>query len=170
VTYDPANDATGIPGSGSAKLTFTLPSGAGSVGGFNQCIVTGPGQYTLGAKVLIPNGQPPVAGTVFAVYFSTNNCTTGFLGQSFLKTSTTGSFQTLSGLATAPAGTASVQIIAGFQATPGTYTVNYDDFVFDNSPLSVTAPALGRIGLILLIAAFAAMGLLFSTKRRSKPI
>jgi len=158
VTYDSANDATGTPGSGSAKSTFAA-SGSSTQLALSQCIATGPGSYTLGGKVLIPSGQAVGGfGLVTVSYFSAPGCTTGLLGFDSLSTATTGSFQTLSGPITAPAGTVAIWITGQNSATAaGTHVVNYDDFVLDNG-ISPAVPMLGPFGLLALFAAIAAIG------------
>ena len=102
--YDGANDATGIPGSGSAQSTFAA-SGASTLLSISQCIAAGPGNYTFGGKVLIPNGQSVTgSGIILVSYFSGPDCSTGFLNLSSTSTATTGSFVPISGTFTAPAG------------------------------------------------------------------
>src|SRR5215472_15715200 len=54
--FDGTVDATGTPGSGSARNTFTA-SGASTLLAISQCVAAGPGTYTLGGKVFIPNAQ-----------------------------------------------------------------------------------------------------------------
>src|SRR5689334_8749631 len=74
VTYDAANDATGVPGSGSAMSTF-VASGVSTQLALSQCIASGPGSYTLGGKVLIPNGQAVGgSGLVTVSFFSNPGC------------------------------------------------------------------------------------------------
>jgi hypothetical protein len=137
--YDAANDATGVSGSGSAKLAFAA-GGPSTTVAVDQCIATGPGSYTLGGKVLIPNGQSVGGSGIITVsFFSGGNCTTGLLFFDSVSTSTTGSFQTLSKTTTAPAGTTNAWITGQNSATgAGTHTVNYDDFVLDNGSTPVT--------------------------------
>jgi hypothetical protein len=168
-TYDAANDATGVPGSGSARLAFAA-AGPSTTVAVDQCIAAGPGSYTLGGKILIPNGQA-VGGSGFVTvsFFSGGNCTTGFLSFDSVSTSTTGSFQTISKTTTAPAGTTNIWITGQNSATgAGTHVVNYDDFVLDNGVVASTAgvvPTLGPGGLLALMAALAAAG--FLVLRRS---
>ena len=160
VTYDSANDATGLPGSGSAKSTF-VAGGASTQLALSECIATGPGSYTLGGKVLIPNGQA-VGGTglITVSYFSNPGCTTGLLGSDFLSTGTTGSFQTLSGPITAPAGTVAIWITGqNNAAAAGTHIVNWDDFVLDNGQ-APPIPVLGEWELLLLVVMIGAIGAL----------
>lgn len=161
-TYDAVNDATGVPGSGSAMSTFAA-GGASTLLSLSECIATGPGNYTLGGKVLIPNGQPVGgSGIITLSFFSGPDCITGFLSFTSLSTSTTGSFQTLSGPVTAPAGTAHIWITGQNSATgAGTHIVNFDDFVLDNgiTPVGAPIPALGEAALLALTAVFVAMGL-----------
>jgi hypothetical protein len=130
-TYDAADDATGLMGSGSARLAFVATQASTTVA-VDQCVAANPGPYTLGAKVLIPNGQAVSgSGTILVSFFSGPNCTTGFLSADSMNTSTTGSFQTLSKTTVAPAGTAHAWITGQNSANAaGTHTVNYDDFVF----------------------------------------
>ena len=114
-TYDSFIDAIGAPGSGSARSAF---------------VAAGPGTYTLGGKVLIPNGQAVGgSGDITVSTFSGGDCLTGFLTFSRLTTSTTGSFQTLSGPVTAPAGTAHIWITgqnaaSGAARTSSTSTIS----------------------------------------------
>lgn len=163
-TFDAANDATGLPGSGSAKNTFAA-SGSSTLLALHQCITAGPGSYTLGGKVLIPNGQNVGgSGLITVSFFSGADCTSGLLSFNSLSTSTTGSFQTLSGPITAPAGTAHIWITGQNNASAaGTHVVNFDDFVLDNGlapPVpSAAAPALGWFGLLALAAMFSALAL-----------
>lgn len=172
VVYDGANDATGVPGSGSAQTTFVAvaPSTALEI---HQCIATGPGNYTLGGKVLIPNGQSVTStGFVTVSYFSGGNCTTGFISASTLSTSTPGSWQTLSGPITAPAGTTNIWITGqnGSNAA-GTSVVRFDDFVLDNGlgAQATDVPTLGSSGLLALLAGLGAAGLLVLRKRSGSP-
>lgn len=163
VTYDSANDATGVPGSGSAQSAYAA-AGSSTELAIYQCIAAGPGTYTLGGKVLIPNGQAVAgSGIILVSFFSGSDCSTGYLNSSTLSTSTTGSFQTLSGPVTAPATTTHIWITGQNSATAaGTHVVNFDDFVLDNgaAPLGPPAPtpALGWLALLALVLAFSAMG------------
>jgi len=170
-TFDPANDATGVPGSGSAKNTFVFPVVGNAVFAIGQCIAAGPGTYTLGGNVLIPSGQAAGGwGNIFVEFSPTPGCrpANGFLPPYSVGvgTSTTGSFQTLSRQVTAPEGTVSI-LISGQSnpSTTGTHTVNFDDFVLDNGLAAPAAvPALGPLGLLALLAAMAVTG--FSLLRR----
>jgi hypothetical protein len=165
--YDAANDATGVPGSGSASLPYAAASPSTTVA-VDQCIATGPGTYTLGGKVLIPNGQSVSGSGIITVsFFSGGNCSTGFLVADSVSTSTTGSFVTLSKSTTAPAGTAHAWVTGQNAANAaGTHTVNYDDFVFDNG-LAATAivPTLGPLAMLAMIIALAGMALLVLRQR-----
>lgn len=168
-TYDAANDATGTPGSGSARSAFAA-SGASTLLSIHQCIATGPGSYTLGGKVLIPNGQSVTGtGIITVSYFSGPDCLTGFLSADQLSTATTGSFVTLSGPITAPAGTAHIWITGQNAANAaGTHVVNFDDFVLDNGLAAngtTVVPTLGPLGLLALIAGLTAAGLLILRRR-----
>lgn len=166
-TFDAANDATGLPGSGSARNSFAA-SGASTLLAIHQCIAAGPGNYTLGGKVLVPNGQAVTgSGLITVSFFSGPDCATGFLNFASLSSSTTGSFQTLSGPITAPAGTAHIWITGQNNAgAAGTHVVNFDDFVLDNGVgQPVNVPALGQLGLLALIAALAA-AMRFVSRRR----
>lgn len=160
VTYDSTNDATGFPGSGSAKSTF-VAGGASTQLALSECIATGPGSYTLGGKILIPNGQAVGGqGLITVSYFSAPGCITGLLGSDFLSTGTTGSFQTLSGPITAPAGTVAIWITGqNNAAAAGTHIVNWDDFVLDNGA-APPIPVFGGLELLMLVAVIAAIGLL----------
>ena len=159
-TYDASNDATGGSGSGSARLPFVAGSASTTVA-VDQCIATGPGTYTLGGKVLIPNGQSVGGSGIITIsFFSGGNCTTGLLFFDSLSTSATGSFVTLSKTTTAPAGTTHAWITGqNFASGAGTHTVNYDDFVLDNG-VSASIPALGRFGLLAMMLALAGVALL----------
>lgn len=162
-TYDAANDATGLPGSGSARNSFAA-SGASTLLSIHQCIAAGPGAYTFGGRVLIPSGQAIAgSGMITVSYFSGPDCLTGYIGFNLLSTSTTGSFQTLSGPITAPAGTAHIWITGQNSASAaGTHIVNFDDFVLDNGLAAPSTmfpvPALGGLGLWLLSGLLALMG------------
>lgn len=162
-SFDGANDATGQPGSGSARHAYPATISGTSLA-LHQCIAAGPGNYTLGAKVLIPNGQAVGGeGLVTVSFFSGADCSTGFLSGSALSSSTTGSWETLSGLVTAPAGTAHIWISGQhYVAAPGTHIANLDDFVLDDEPVvePTGIPVLGSLGLLVLICALAAAGLL----------
>lgn len=150
--FDGTVDATGTPGSGSARNTYNA-AGASTLLAISQCIAAGPGTYTLGGKVFIPGGQAVGgSGLITVSFFSGPDCLTGFLSFSSLTTSTTGSFVTLSGPVTAPAGTAHIWVTGqNSAAAAGTHVVYWDDFVFDNgvtgpptiskafSPASITA-------------------------------
>ena len=169
VSFDAANDATGSPGSGSASSAFAA-SGSSTQLALSQCIVAGPGAYTLGGKVLIPNGQSVGgAGLVTVSFFSNPGCFSGLVGFASLSTATTGSFQTLSGPVTAPAGTVAIWITGqNNAAAAGTHVVNFDDFVLDNGvppPPPALVPALGWFGLLTLIAVLLAMGTLVLRRR-----
>lgn len=160
-TYDAANDATGVPGSGSAMNTF-VAAGPSTLLAIDQCIVAGPGNYTLGGKVFIPNGQA-VGGSGFVTvsYFSGPNCTTGFISFASLSTSTTGSFQTLSGPITAPAGTTHIWITGQNSANgAGTHVVHFDDFVLDNGLGGAVAQSIPTVGPLAMLALAAALGVI----------
>jgi VCBS repeat protein len=133
VTYDAADDATSVLGSGSARSAF-VASGASTELALYECIAIAPGTYTLGGKVLIPNGQlVSGAGQITVSFFSGGNCSTGFLTFDSVSSPTTGSFQTISKTVTAPAGTTNAWVTGQNQANgTGTHTVIWDDFVFDN--------------------------------------
>jgi hypothetical protein len=156
--FDSSNDATGFPGSGSAKLPFAA-SGSSTTVAIDQCVVAGPGTYTLGGKVLIPNGQSVGGSGIITVsFFSGTNCSTGLLFFDSVSTSTTGSFQTLSKSTVAPAGTQRAWVTGQNSAAgAGTHTVNYDDMVFDDG-LAAPIPALGHAALIGMLLALAAVG------------
>jgi hypothetical protein len=165
-TFDASNDATGVPGSGSARLPFLVAGGSSTTVAVDQCISTGPGTYTLGGKILIPNGQS-VGGTgiITVSFFSSGNCSTGLLFFDSLSTSTTGSFQTLSKTTTAPAGTTNAWVTGQNSAIgAGTHTVNYDDFVLDNG-VSPNVPALGRFGLLAMMISLAGLALVALRQR-----
>jgi hypothetical protein len=164
-TFDASNDATGVPGSGSARLPFAAGSPSTTLA-VDQCITTGPGTYTLGGKILIPNGQSVGgSGLITVSFFSGGNCTTGLLFFDSLSTATTGSFQTLSKTTTAPAGTTNAWITGQNSASAaGTHTVNYDDFVFDNG-VSPNVPALGRFGLLAMMISLAGLALVALRQR-----
>ncbi len=171
VTYDPTNDAANYPGSGSAQSAYAAASASTQLALF-ECLAAGPGSYTLGGKVLIPNGQAVGgAGLITVTFFSVPTCTSGALGFSSLSTSTTGSFQTLSGPVTAPAGTVAIFITGqNNAAAAGTHVVNFDDFVLDNGqpapPLvPAPAPALGWLALLALLGATLAMGSVFALRK-----
>lgn len=167
-TYDAVNDATGVPGSGSARSSFAA-SGASTLLSLSQCIVAGPGNYTLGGKVLIPGGQGVGgSGLVTVSYFSGGNCTTGFLSFSSTSTAVTGSWQTLSQPITAPAGTTNIWITGQNSAiAAGTHVVNFDDLVLDNglAAQSADVPTLGPFGLLVLLLGLGGAGLLLLRRR-----
>jgi hypothetical protein len=168
-TFDSSNDATGMPGSGSARLAFAA-GGASTTVAVDQCITTGPGTYTLGGKVLIPNGQSVGGSGIITVsFFSGGNCTTGLLFFDSLSTSATGSFVTLSKSTTAPAGTTNAWVTGQNSAAgAGTHTVNYDDFVFDNGLAPIVpggAPTLGPFGLLVTTIALAGLALVALRQR-----
>ena len=168
-TFDASNDATGVPGSGSARSTFAA-SGSSTLLSLHQCIAAGPGNYTLGGKVLIPNEQSVGGSGVITVsFFSGPDCATGFISFTSLSTSTTGSFQTLSGPITAPGGTAHIWITGQNSATgAGTHIVNFDDFVLDDGlPAQNAIPVLGPLGLLALMGGLAAAGLLILRRRNA---
>jgi hypothetical protein len=152
-TFDSTTDATGTPGSGSARNSFTA-AGPSTLEAIDQCIATGPGTYTLGGKVFIPNGQAVVgAGQITVSWFSGPDCATGFLGFNSLTASTTGSFVTLSGSFVAPAGTTHAWVTGQNQANAaGTHVVNFDDFVLDDgtAPPPTPVPTLSEWAMILL--------------------
>lgn len=159
-TFDGVNDATGAPGSGSAQNTF-VASGSSTLLALHQCVAAGPGNYTLGGKILIPNGQAVGgAGLITVSFFSGADCTTGFLTFSSLSSSTTGSFATVSGPITAPAGTAHIWVTGQNNATgAGTHIVDFDDFVLDDG-VGANVPTLGPLGFVALFAALVGIGLL----------
>lgn len=165
-TFDGTVDATGTPGSGSARNSFNAVAPSTTVA-IDQCIATGPGTYTLGGKVFIPNGQAITgSGFVTVSFFSGPDCTTGFLTSSSLTASTTGSFVTLSGPVTAPAGTAHAWVTGQNSAgAAGTFVVNFDDFVFDNGVALPTTPLPNSAWLMLLGCAF-----VFVVFRRLRPV
>ena len=159
-TFDAANDATGLPGSGSAQNTFVASAGS-TLLALHQCVAAGPGNYTLGGKILIPNGQAVGgSGLVTVSFFSGADCVTGFISFTSLSSSTTGSFVTLSGPITAPAGTAHIWVTGQNSANAaGTHVVNFDDFVLDDG-VAAAVPTLGPLGFLALFAVLVGIGLL----------
>ncbi len=157
--FDAVNDATGLPGSGSARSSFAA-GGASTLLALDQCIAAGPGNYTLGGKVFIPAGQPVGgSGIILVSYFSGGSCVAVLLGSDTLSTSTVGSFQTLSGPIVAPAGTTNIWITGqNMAAGAGLHIVNFDDFVLDNGLAPAQVPTLGGLEMILLAALAAAAG------------
>ncbi len=71
--YDAAHDATGTPGSGSAKTT-AAPGTSSYMA--NQCIaVTGSTQYQAGGKILIPSGQLATGSVHLGIWwYTTSGC------------------------------------------------------------------------------------------------
>ncbi|MBZ5589609.1 MAG: hypothetical protein LAO05_13690 [Acidobacteriia bacterium] len=79
--YDGTRDATGIPGSGSAKAVAPADTGITVA---NQCVaVTGSTQYKIGGKVLIPSGQASsAAGMLWFGFYSGQHCDS-WLGKNY---------------------------------------------------------------------------------------
>jgi hypothetical protein len=156
-TYDPTLDATGTPGSGSARSVVAV---VGYTPAVSQCIAAVPGIYTLSGKVLVP-AQPTVGSAEIDVtWFGGPNCSGLDLGGIGLNsTATTGSFISLSTLGTAPPGTVSALVSGQNVSNSGaTHIANFDDIVLDGPP-STNVPALGpfeRIALMLMLAALGA--------------
>lgn len=107
LTFDAGVDATGVVGSGSARHSFDA-GGLSTESALSQCIPTGPGDYYLSGKVLIPTGQAlGGSGIILVSFFSGADCST-FLDFDSMSTDTIGSFVTLSKVVTAPPGTGAI--------------------------------------------------------------
>ncbi|MBZ5589608.1 MAG: hypothetical protein LAO05_13685 [Acidobacteriia bacterium] len=134
-TYDSTRDATGTPGSGSAKA---LAPPSTSLDSIHQCVViTSSTQYRAGGKILIPSGQAPTGLAFFYVsFFSGTDCFTGYLDSTVPPYTTTVGTWVASdtGFVTPPAAATSLSIIASLsnQASgSGNFQANFDDaFVF----------------------------------------
>jgi hypothetical protein len=163
-SFDPLIDATGVPGSGSARNTATVTV-AGTHVAISQCIATGPGTYTFGGKIFDPPGPGVSANGVLRVrWFSGSDCTTGFLSSTLI-TGTGVGFVTLSVAVNAPAGTTHALVIGeNTLAGAGTNVTYFDDFVLDNG-LASSVPTLGPFALIALFVLLAGMGLAVLLKR-----
>src|SRR6266513_1337607 len=74
-TFDATADATGVPGSGSARSATSF---AGNTIAITQCIAAVPGNYTLSGKILIPGGQTTAgSGRVGVTWFGGSDCSSG---------------------------------------------------------------------------------------------
>jgi hypothetical protein len=164
--FDGARDATGVPGSGSARVSTEFidfaPFGRS---GPSQCIAAGPGSYTLGGKIDAgcQGGCGNSGGAIEVLYFSGTDCTTALIGSDGgVRASTPAYFQALSKTIIAPAGTTHILITAkvfglsGFRVGLGIFSGNFDDFVLDKDAEII--PAIEPSGLLALILAVAAIG------------
>ena len=158
-TFDPTMDATGVPGSGSARSIVTRVS-PGTQVAISQCITTGPGTYTFGGKIADPV-QPGLSanGGIRVSWFSGPDCTTGLLTSTFMTGSGPTPFTTLSTTVLAPPGTTHA-LVRGEQVFngPGTNVAHFDDFVLDNGLSAGDAPSLSPFAMILLAFALAGIG------------
>jgi hypothetical protein len=161
-SFDGAIDATGVPGSGSARVMTFVTTTPFIFTALSQCIAAGPGSYTLGGKILVRNqcgGACAHDGSIEVSYFSGTDCTTGLIGfGGAVAAGATGSFQTLSKSIVAPAGTTHILIKGDVDELfgSGRLTVYFDDFVLDNGASDI--PAIELSGLLALILAVAAIG------------
>lgn len=164
-TFDPTMDATGVPGSGSARSSITRVS-PGTQVAISQCITTGAGTYTFGGKIFDPAAPGvPANGGIRVSWFSGPDCTTGLLTSTFMTGTSTTTFATLSTTVIAPPGTTHA-LVRGEQVFggPATNVAHFDDFVLDNG-LPGDAPALSPFAMILLAFALAGIGSLMLLKR-----
>lgn len=142
-TYDPALDATGVPGSGSAQHIINW-AGSGIVGqsAMSQCFTTFvPGKaYTFGGKVFIPSSQTRMGtGSVLISWFTGNDCSTGLISYHDVYVTffdPTGAWRSLDSLAVvAPLTAQSVWFSVGHGIDDtGTHQTNFDDLYLDDSP------------------------------------
>jgi hypothetical protein len=161
--YDATIDATGVPGSGSARSTTTV---AVNQTALSQCIAVVPGTYTLSGKVFIPSGQSTTGqGIIGVTWFGGANCSSGpVLGFLTLPVATTGSFVTVSLPTTAPPGTTFAFVNAQhLSISNGTHVVNFDDISLDNG-VPAPVPALEPSAMLVLMLALAALGAAAASK------
>jgi len=160
-TFDATADATGMPGSGSARSATSL---AGNTIAITQCIAAVPGNYTLSGKILIPGGQTTNgSGTIGVTWFGGSNCSSGpVLGFNTATVTTTGSFVSVSTASIAPLGT-TFAFVNGqhLSVSSGTHIVNFDDIILDDGTPS-NIPALEPLALaaLTLMLVLAALGIL----------
>jgi hypothetical protein len=156
-TFDATNDATGLPGSGSARNVGIIN---GNTIALTQCIPVAPGTYTLGAKMFIPSGQTATGIAVIGVTWADGFCMNSssvILGSRTFPVVTTGSFVTVSTTAVAPPGTRFAFVNAQHIGTAG-HVAYYDDIVLDDGT-NTNVPALGPFALAALMLVLAALGL-----------
>jgi len=169
-TFDNSLTAT-ADGTGSALTSWTLPTGAnnGIANTMTQCLTgISPGtRYFFGTKVLIPNQTGTGGGELAIQWYSTSSCS-GFITNTQTPTAivpgtTTNVWHSLDANSVAPAGAASVLVIAAVLNNSGegnTFSMNFDDVYFQTtSPIPpATVPAAGFPALIVLGLALAAAG------------
>ena len=174
-TYYASLDATGTPGSGSAKSIYNA-NGTSTLLAIYQCIpgVIIPGQtYTFGGKVFIPSGQLITgSGLVTISWFSGADCTSGFISASQLFTTSTGSWIALdSASLTAPPGATTVWLTGQNSAdSAGSHQVNYDDMYVDGpsaiSQKTASVPTISEWGMIVF-GLFAGLCSAYYLRRRT---
>jgi len=165
-TFDATVDATGTPGSGSARNASTV---LGNNIAVSQCVAVVPATYTLSGKVLDPAGQTTVGSAEIDVdWFGGANCSGANLGGHSLGTVATGSsFISLSSLVAAPPGVTSALVSGQNVSNSGaTHIAFFDDIILDGPP-STSVPALGSFALMALMLMLAALGVLIL--RRDAP-
>jgi hypothetical protein len=171
-TYDASLDATGTPGSGSAKSIFNA-SGNSTLLAIYQCLpgVIIPGQtYTFGGKVFIPSAQLITGGGLVTIsWFSGADCTSGFISASQLLTTSTGSWIALdSASLIAPPGATTVWLTGQNRAdSAGSHQVNYDDMYVDgpSAMQTTSAPTMTEWGMIILVILLG-IGSIYYLRRR----
>ena len=144
ITFDAGHDATGTPGSGSAKLL--APVGGGGTEMWECVSVTGSTAYRAGAKILIPSGQATTGYVAVAVnWYAAPWCQTSLANIQIAHVATTGGAWVTgdTGFVTSPANAQGAQIYANTvnqsAAGAGMFQANFDDFY-----LIPRAPAFSR--------------------------
>lgn len=114
-------NASGNPGSGSARITNQHPSATTAVGPISQCVsVVGGGGYTLSAQFYLPPGQSRTGfGQALLYWYTGAGCASGpSLGGAF-NVSTVGVWLTTGGVVTAPNGAHSARLSLRLQKQEG---------------------------------------------------
>jgi hypothetical protein len=131
--WEASRDAAGSSTSGSLKVAnanvLSLPGL--TMGGSRQCVpVLAGSTYSFNAKVFIDAGQEAGWGGIAVQHFASANCSGVPLGVSpATQTAATGSWQTLAGTTTTPAGAASmaVRLVAIKPFQSAAFQVFFDD-------------------------------------------
>lgn len=169
--FDGTRSAT-ADGTGSALAGFTLPSNAafGNANGLTQCvsgIVPGT-SYDFGGKVFIPSGQSGQGGgSVYIQWYGNSDCTGTLTGNTntdiaLVPPASADVWHALLANAIAPAGTASVLVIGEIQNNAGdgaTFSVSFDEFFLQTTPLPASVPTVGMAGAGLLVLSLAGAAL-----------
>ena len=179
-TFDGTRDVASNPASGSVRGTVTGAPGTTGLPGA-QCVATGVTAgtpYNMSGSIFKPSGQA-ITGTAWIdlTWFPGANCTGAFISRvtTFLQPqpplNAWGSLG-VSG-AIAPTGTQSAMVSISIQTGGnGTYTANYDNIMFQVTPVvtaTVTAiPATTPISLVVLALFLSVAGAIYMRSRRGQ--